>query len=142
MKRFVPPPSTPARGAPICLGIIRHYNDGWAHGFHDDIRHWEIWNEPDNRPAMWTGTDEDYLHLYKVTAQAIKTKYPHLKVGGPAVGNTGTISKGELNPPAFVTAFLDFCRRENVPLEFFSWHCYTADPGELSVRARGIRRLL
>ena len=34
------------------------------------------------------------------------------------------------------------CRKENVPLNFFSWHCYTADPGELSARARAIRRLL
>src|SRR5712671_4662189 len=45
-KRYVHPPSDPAKWAAICLGIIRHYNDGWAHGFRDGIRCWEIWNEP------------------------------------------------------------------------------------------------
>ena len=34
------------------------------------------------------------------------------------------------------------CRKENAPLNFFSWHYYTADPAELSARARAIRRLL
>ena len=57
------PPADAAKWAAICVGIIRHYNEGWANGFHHGIRYWEIWNEPENRPAMWTGTDEDYLAL-------------------------------------------------------------------------------
>jgi hypothetical protein len=41
---------------------------------------WEIWNEPENQPAMWTGTDDQYFQLYEVTAKAIKSRWPDLKV--------------------------------------------------------------
>src|SRR4051812_18450457 len=34
------------------------------------------------------------------------------------------------------------CREDDVPLNFFSWHCYTADPTELVARSRAVRRLL
>jgi hypothetical protein len=34
------------------------------------------------------------------------------------------------------------CRSEAVPLDFFSWHCYTDSPAELAARARAVRRLL
>ena len=141
-KRFVHPPPDAAKWAEVCLGIIRHYNEGWASGFRHDIRYWEIWNEPENRPAMWSGTDEDYFRLYRVAASAIKKRYPGLKVGGPAVGASGRFVNGEFHATAFVTNFLMLCRRESLPLDFFSWHCYTADPSELARRARAIRRLL
>ncbi len=141
-RRFAHPPRDAAQWANICLGIIRHYNEGWANGFHCDIRYWEIWNEPENRPAMWSGTDEDYFHLYRVAANAIKRRYPRLKVGGPAVGASGQFVDGEFRPTAFVTNFLALCRREDLPLDFFSWHCYTADPRELVRRVRAIRSLL
>jgi xylan 1,4-beta-xylosidase len=142
IKRFVHPPPDPEQWAAICLGIIRHYNEGWADGFRYNIRYWEIWNEPENRPAMWTGTDEDYFRLYRAAARAIKNRYPELNVGGPSVGASGHFVDGEFRPSNFVTAFLEFCRREQLPLDFFSWHCYTADPSELAARAKAIRRLL
>lgn len=141
-KRFAHPPRDPAKWADICVGIIRHYNEGWANGFHYGIRYWEIWNEPENRPAMWSGTDEDYFRLYRVAASRIKKRFPNLKVGGPAVGASGHFVHGEFQPTAFVTNFLALCRRESLPLDFFSWHCYTADPSELVARARAIRSLL
>jgi len=142
IKRFVHPPAEPGKWAAICLGVIRHYNEGWANGFRHDIRYWEIWNEPENRPAMWTGTDSDYFRLYQASTRAIKSRHPSLKVGGPAVGHSGDFVKGQFRPSAFVTNFLAFCRRESLPLNFFSWHCYTDDPAELSIRAKAIRQLL
>jgi hypothetical protein len=142
VKRFVHPPRDAGKWAAICLGIIRHYNQGWAGGFDHDIRYWEIWNEPENRPAMWTGTDEDYLRLYATAARAIKEQHPELKVGGPAVGSTGELVEGAFRPSGFVTNFLGLCRREGLPLDFFSWHCYTDNPDELVERARGIRSVL
>jgi hypothetical protein len=142
VKRFVHPPADPAKWAAICLGIIRHYNEGWANGFHHRIRYWEIWNEPENRPTMWSGTDDDYLRLYRTAATAIKQQFPALQVGCPALGASGSFVKGEFVPTPFAASFLVMCRKENVPLNFFSWHCYTADPAELTARARAIRRLL
>ncbi len=142
VKRFAHPPADMEKWAAVCLGIIRHYNEGWASGFHYNIRYWEIWNEPENRPAMWSGTDEDYLRLYRTAATTIKKQFPALKVGGPALGFSGTFVDGEFRPTDFAANFLNMCRKDNVPLNFFSWHCYTADPTELSARSRAIRQFL
>jgi len=142
VKRFVHPPADSEKWAAICLGIIRHYNEGWANGFRHGIRYWEIWNEPENRPAMWSGTDEDYFRLYRVTATAIRREFPDLKIGGPAVGASGRFVSGSFQPTEFVTNFLKLCRAESLSLDFFSWHCYTADPAELVSRAKAIRALL
>jgi xylan 1,4-beta-xylosidase len=138
----VHPPSDPQKWAAICLGIIRHYNHGWAQGFRHDIRYWEIWNEPDVRPSMWTGTDLDYFRLYEVTAKAIKAEFPEVKVGGPALGGTGRFLGDSFQPSAFLTNFLSFCQQHQAPLDFFSWHCYTSQPWELPRRAGAVRHLL
>jgi hypothetical protein len=141
-RRFTRPPKDPARWAEASLGIIRHYNEGWANGFHYAIRYWEIWNEPENRPAMWSGTDDDYLQLYKTTARRIKQTHPALSVGGPAAGHVGTFADGVLKPSNFMARFLEMCRTENVPLDFFSWHFYGDDPAQIVMRAIAIRRWL
>lgn len=142
IRKYVHPPRDMKKWARICLGIIRHYNEGWANGARHDIRYWEIWNEPENRPVMWTGTDEQYFELYRVTARAIRQEFPQLKIGGPAVGYSGEFVNGKFRASAFVTNFLAMCRRESLPLDFFSWHCYTDKPAELVQRARAIRELL
>jgi xylan 1,4-beta-xylosidase len=142
VKRFAHPPGDMDKWTAICIGNIRHYNEGWANGFHHNIRYWEIWNEPENRPVMWSGTDDDYLRLYRTAALAIKKRFPELKIGGPALGASGSFVNGEFQPTEFAANFLTMCRKENVPLNFFSWHCYTADPSELVARSRAIRRFL
>jgi hypothetical protein len=142
VKRHARPPKDAEKWAAVCVGIVRHYTEGWANGFKWPIRYWEVWNEPDNRPNCWTGTDDDYLKLYAVTAKALKAKSPKLKVGGPGVGNVGSLTKDGIDPAPFVSAFLARCKADALPLDFFSWHCYTADPLELVRRARGVRKLL
>jgi xylan 1,4-beta-xylosidase len=142
VKRYVHPPRDMEKWAQVCLGIIRHYNEGWANGFRHNIRYWEIWNEPENRPAMWSGSDDDYFRLYRTAARAIRKEFPGLKVGGPSVGAPGNFVGDRFQPTAFVTHFLALCRRESLPLDFFSWHCYTDDPAELVRRAKAIRGLL
>lgn len=142
IKRHVHPPKDPARWAAACLGVVRHYLDGWANGPRYPIRYWEVWNEPDNRPAMWTGSDDNYFRLYSLTARAIKKAYPRLLVGGPGLGNTGDLKGDTLTPAPFLRRFLDHCRRDALPLDFFSWHCYSNDAAEMTRRARAVRRLL
>jgi hypothetical protein len=141
-KYRVHPPADFAKWAAICCGIIRHYNEGWAGGFRHKIRYWEIWNEPENQPAMWTGTDEQYFQLYEVTAKAIKARWPDLKVGGPSLGYTGDFQNGQFKAGDFLLRFLRHCRDRQVPLDFFSWHRYTKDPAEAARRAHAMRRLL
>ena len=142
LKRHVHPPPDPMKWAAICVGIIRHYNEGWVQGFRHKIRYWEIWNEPENRPAMWTGTDEDFFRLYSTAAKTIKTRFPEVRVGGPAVGDTGRLEGDRLTPSPFLRRFLEHCRRDATPLDFFSWHLYTSDPVAVARRARAVRRLL
>ena len=82
------PPSDPHKWAVICEHIIRHYNEGWADGYHMDIEYWEIWNEPDNEPVaaenpMWKGTMEEFFTLYEVAANHLKSCFPRLKIGEP-----------------------------------------------------------
>jgi hypothetical protein len=146
-KRRLQPPRDPAQWAAVCLGIVRHYNDGWAGGFRHDIRYWEIWNEPDNRPNMWAGSDEDYFRLYAAAAKAIRKEFPALRVGGPAVGNVGRLERDgrgavALRPSPFVEKFLAFCKRESLPMDFFSWHLYCDDPAAVAAYAKAVRRVL
>lgn len=71
------PPKDFAKWARICEHVIRHYNEGWADGYHYNITYWEIWNEPDDcyndrTAAMWKGTPEEYYRLYSVAAKHLK----------------------------------------------------------------------
>jgi len=141
-KYRVHPPRDITKVAEIGCGIIRHYNEGWANGFRHNIRYWEIWNEPENQPAMWTGTDAQYFQLYETTAKAIKTRWPDLKVGGPSLGYTGKFEADLFKPGDFLLRFLRHCRDHQAPLDFFSWHLYAKEPSEYARRARAIRQLL
>ncbi len=141
-KYRVHPPGDSKKWAEICFGIVRHYDEGWAKGFKYKIRYWEIWNEPDNKPAMWTGTDEQFLELFEVTAKTLKSRRPLLKVGGPGLANAGRIEGGKFVPSNYARKFLSFCRRKGVPLDFFSWHRYTKDPSEYAKLAEGVREML
>jgi xylan 1,4-beta-xylosidase len=144
VQRYVHPPKDPARWAQAAIGIIRHYNEGWANGFQYNIRRWEIWNEPETRPGMWTGTDEEFFRFYTIVSRTLKAAFPQLMIGGPGIGITGELVGDELKPSAILTGFLETCRRESLPLDFLSWHCYSAssNPMELPTRAHCIRRLL
>lgn len=141
-KYNVTPPSDYAKWTEVCLGIIRHYNEGWAAGFHHGIKYWEIWNEPENRPNMWTGTDEDYYRLYGMAAKAIKAQFPDLMVGGPSAGAQGELIDGRIEPYPFLKGFLEYCRDNAAPLDFFSWHTYTNDPYLYVRKAKAMRNLL
>jgi len=116
------PPKDYAKWAKICINIIRHYNEGWANGYHYNIKYFEIWNEPDG-VGTWTGTMEQYFKLYEVAAKAIKAHDPSLKVGGPVMG--GPI-------PFDTEPFLTYCRDRKLPLDFYAWHYYTDAPSELA----------
>jgi hypothetical protein len=142
VKRNARPPRDPDRWAAVCVGIVRHYTEGWARGFKLPIKYWEVWNEPDNRPNCWTGTDEDYFKLYTTAAAALRKQFPSLKIGGPGLGNSGELKGDRLEPTPFAREFLARCKKADAPLDFLSWHAYPADPAELVRRAKGVRALL
>jgi xylan 1,4-beta-xylosidase len=130
---YTHPPEDFGKWAKVCVNLIRHYNEGWAGGFHHNIRYWEIWNEPSNGKTMWSGTRDQYFQLYETAAKAIKAHDPNLKVGGPAIGN---------HKDPWVPAMLAYCRDRKVPLDFFSWHCYSASPLAVKEAADRVRAML
>ena len=85
------PPKDFNKWAVICEHIIRHYTEGWADGFKYDIEYWEIWNEPDldaddsQNKRTWGGTRAEYFDLYEIASKHLKSCFPHLKIGGPAL---------------------------------------------------------
>jgi len=133
-KYHTHPPRDMDHFARVCVNIIRHYNDGWADGFHHGITYWEIWNEPDMKlPLMWLGSQEDYFRLYETVARAIKPHDPKLKVGGPAL----TSMESDWAKP-----FVAWCRDRKLPLDFFSFHVYSAKPQVLVDSCRQARKML
>ena len=128
----VNPPKDYAKWARICERIIAHYTEGWARGKKWDIKYWEIWNEPDLSKKTWTGTKEEFFEFFKVVITHLKTRFPNLKIGGPAMA-------GFLGWKDF---FIPSCAKDNVPLDFYSWHRYCADAREASRLGKEVRAWL
>jgi xylan 1,4-beta-xylosidase len=130
------PPPDFDKFASVVKHVAMHYNQGWANGFHYNIRYWEFWNEPE--ALFWNGTPEQFYSLYEKTARALKSVDPALKVGGDAIAfayNDGPYREG----------FLDYCESHHVPLDFYSWHTYadsSADPYDGVRLSQTIRKLL
>lgn len=130
-KYHTHPPTDYAKWARIATHIVRHFNDGWANGFHHRIQYWEIWNEPDIG-AMWSGTREQYYELYAAAARELKAVDRSLKVGGPGLSSDNELRVG----------LLKYCRDHEIPMDFHSWHAYGGDPAALLKNAIQVRHVL
>ena len=122
-----------AHYAEIARHVVLHYNKGWDHGFQYGVKYWEVLNEPDGRfvPAK-------YYKLYGSIARAVKAADPTANIGGPALmfGYQG---------PTYKEDFLDYLQKNNLPLDFWSFHDYcvdAADPYNFVRLARDMRELL
>lgn len=146
------PPKDFAKWARICEHVIRHYNEGWADGFYYGIKYWEIWNEPDNssdpaKNAMWKGTKQEFFDLYATASTHLKKCFgDKIKVGGYASCGFYSVCKDSMaDPMAFGRSepidldvlkklcdgylnyfldFIEFVKKEKLPLDFFSYHSY------------------
>ena len=148
------PPKDFAKWARICEHVIRHYNEGWGWGLDDapttrnvawsnqfGIAYWEIWNEPDldatndrymTNPRTWGGSTTNFFEFYETAARHLKSAFPDLRIGGPALcWNL-----------RWADAFLAWCRDRNVPLDFFSWHIYATEPKQVADKCSEVRKLL
>jgi xylan 1,4-beta-xylosidase len=76
---------------------------------------WEVWNEPDI--SYWKGTPEEYFRLYEVAARAAKKVLPSLRMGGPTTTGPANEKAAE-----FLRDFLGYVDRNNVPLDYVSFH--------------------
>ena len=111
--------------ARVCEHIIRHLCYGWADGLHLDIAYWEIWAEPDafqkyHNPC-WQDTWQEFLEFYKTVLLHLKSCFPELMIGSP-----GFCSSDPDNQ--YVEDFVRYCRKKELPMDFYSWHHYGPDP--------------
>ncbi len=113
-KGNITPPRDYDQWGELIRRLVQHWVDRYGA---EEVRQWffEVWNEP-NLDAFWTGSRDDYFHLYGVTAKAVKSVDACLKVGGPATAGN-----------AWIDEFLDFTRKNELPVDFISTHHYPTD---------------
>ncbi len=140
VKRYTAPPADFAKWARICEHIIRHYNEGWADGYHWNIEYWEIWNEPDldretDNKRCWGGTAAEFAAFYTVAARHLKACFPHLKIGGCGFSSVRNF---------FIEDFFKdiSARTPRVPLDFYTWHRYKGVATAYAEGAATVRGLL
>lgn len=78
----------------------------------------EVWNEPNI--SFWAGSQEDYFELYRQSASAVKKVDRRLMVGGPSTAQL-----------AWIPELIQYCVRQDVPIDFVSTHVYPDDPQKL-----------
>ncbi|MEV0651280.1 xylan 1,4-beta-xylosidase [Phytomonospora sp. NPDC050363] len=112
---IVSPPKDWNRWAELIGGLVEFLVDRYGI---DEVRGWafEVWNEA-NLDVFWSGTREEYLRLYEVTARAVKAVDASLKVGGP--GSAAA---------AWTADLLDYAAKTGAPVDFLSPHTYGSAP--------------
>ena len=141
------PPKDFHKWARICEHVVRHYNEGWANGYHFGIKYWEIWNEPDadfvvEESDMWRGTKEQFYDLYAITATHLKKCFgDSIKIGGygcrglylgfmryhEKYSKPHELRSWEIREHyhvEFFKGFLERIKKDNIPFDFFSHHSY------------------
>ncbi len=118
-KGNVTPPKDYDKWAALVKNITEHWTNRYGA---EEVKTWyfEVWNEPNLSPGFWTGTQADYFKLYEYSAKAIKSVNPAYRVGGP--GTAGAAWEPEM---------IDFCVKNNVPIDFVSTHSYGVKQGFL-----------
>ena len=117
-KGHTTPPKNYERWANLIKATLQHLMERYGT---DEVVTWpvEVWNEP-NLPGFWKDADmKEYFKLYEVSSKAVKEVDERFKVGGPAVCG-GTDKE-------WITAFLEFVRKNKCPLDFVSRHHYTTE---------------
>lgn len=118
-KGNVTPPKDYNKWEDFIRNLTQHFTERYGV---DEVKTWyfEVWNEPNLSPGFWTGTQADYFKLYQYSVKAIKSVNTDYKVGGP--GTAGAAWESEM---------IDFCAKNNIPIDFISTHSYGVQQGFL-----------
>ena len=118
-KGNVTPPKDYKKWGDLIRNLTSHFTERYGA---EEVKTWyfEVWNEPNLSPGFWSGTQEEYFKLYEYSARAIKSVNAAYKVGGPATAGA-----------AWVPETIEFCSKNNVPLDFISTHTYGVSQGYL-----------
>lgn len=118
-KGNVTPPKDYKKWEDLIRNLTQHFKERYGD---EEVKTWyfEVWNEPNLTPGFWTGTQAEYFKLYEYAARGIKSVNSAYKVGGPATAGA-----------AWVPETIEFCVKNNVPLDFISTHTYGVKQGFL-----------
>lgn len=124
-KGNVTPPRDYDKWAGLVENLVRHFEERYGE---EAVKTWyfEVWNEPNLSPGFWTGSQADYFKLYQYAANAVKKVNKAYRVGGP--GTAGAAWEPEM---------IDFCHKNNVPIDFVSTHSYGVKQGFLDEFGQG-----
>ncbi len=124
-KGNVTPPKDYKKWEDFIRNLTQHFTDRYGV---DEVKTWyfEVWNEPNLTPGFWTGTQEEYFKLYKYAVQGVKSVNADYKVGGP--GTAGAAWESEM---------IEFCTKNNLPIDFISTHSYGVKQGFLDEFGQG-----
>ncbi|MFC4775718.1 helix-turn-helix domain-containing protein [Paenibacillus sp. GCM10023252] len=133
-KGNISPPSDPTKWEALVREFVRHCLNRYGA---EEVKNWyfEVWNEPDLAGVCWAGSKEEYFAFYESTVRTIKSVLPELKAGGPAMGY------GSIWNDTWAEDFMEYCRRQQVPLDFYSFHIYSEYP-RLKTEEDSLTRLM
>ncbi len=116
-KANITPPKDYAKWQELVYQVARHFTERYGV---EEVKQWffEVWNEPNQYPWMFTGDMDQYLKLYECAARAVKRVCRDYRVGGPAAGVT--------NLAKWVGGLIDYCHSNRVPIDFVTAHVYTS----------------
>ena len=114
----VTPPKNYKKWEELIRNLTLHFTERYGA---DEVKTWyfEVWNEP-NLNGFWAGTQEEYFKLYRYSVNAVKSVNREYRVGGPATAGA-----------AWEVEMIDFCNKNNLPLDFISTHSYGVKQGYL-----------
>ena len=114
-KQNVSPPKDYAIWDAMISAFTKHLIERYGI---DEVSQWyfEVWNEPNI--DFWVGkpAQPTYFELYDHTALAVKNESSRIRIGGPSTAQA-----------AWVAAFLQHCKQQNIPVDFVSTHVYAND---------------
>jgi len=121
----VTPPRDYQKWDDLIKATVNHWVERYGE---EEVASWyfEIWNEPNLKGGFFTGDQQDYFKLYRETALAIKSVSKKFRVGGPATAGN-----------AWVLDMINFCHRDNTPIDFISTHDYGVKQGFLDENGQG-----
>lgn len=112
---YVSPPKNVNRWLEMLEAFFRHLINRYGL---KEVRTWyfEFWNEPEVK-YFWSGTREEFITLFAKSYRCIKNIDSQLRVGG--FGNIDFLSD-----MTWLEDFSKYLDKENVELDFFSFHVY------------------
>jgi xylan 1,4-beta-xylosidase len=113
-RQGISPPKDMTKWRNLIFEFVKHYKEKYGAA---EIEKWrfEVWNEPE-LDAFWSGSEAQYLELYKNTVNGAKAADSAIKIGGPTPSGPYIFSR--------ITNLLNYCKTNKLPIECVYYHTW------------------